>query len=163
MLAMTTAAATEQSLGTFGRATPEQLAELDVPPIPFTLLGYQVAADKDGNHPEVEFTFHVKPEMEFGPVFAALSQANIDGSVPIHVGVQFLADAVIAEDNERLMKTLRDPRYKFYAETIGEMVEALSERYGLRPTAPRSVRRAGSRRSGASRTTAAKRSGRVTR
>lgn len=136
------------SLGTFGEVDDDQLAELDDPPIPFTLVGYQVKAEKDGTHPSTPFVFHVKPTQSFGPLFHTLVQADAKGNIPTAAAVQFIGDALIADDRDEFHRTLRDPDFEFFAEALGQMAEALAERYGMRPTQPRAARRSTRPRNG---------------
>jgi hypothetical protein len=167
-----------ESLGTFGEVeTDEELADLDLEPIPFTLVGYEVKRSKldtDGfrlddqdaeefdreGHAKREYTFHVRPTQSFGPTFNVLQQADAKGVIPMTAAVQFIGDALVADDREEWFKTIRDPEVEFQAALLGTIAEALSERYGLRPSAPRSERRGGPRRS--SPTSTAESSGRAT-
>jgi hypothetical protein len=136
------------SLGTFGEASDEELEELDAPPIPFTLVGYERKADPKGKHARREFEFHVLPTQSFGPLFNMLQHTDSRGNIPINAAVQFIGDALTGEDRDRWSQTLRDPDIEFRGEALGEMAQALAERYGLRPSAPRRERRATSRRVG---------------
>jgi hypothetical protein len=138
-----------ESLGTFGRAeSEEELAELDLPPIPFTIIGYAVEADEDGKHAETAFEFHVRPTQSFGPLFNALQQTDSRGNIPMPAAVRYIGSALIAAERDRWQQTLDDPLYEFRAEALGEMAQALAERYGLRPTQSRRARRATQRRTG---------------
>ena len=145
-----------ESLGTFGEVSDEaELEELDLPPIPFTLVGYTRARldedgepDPDGQHRRVENEFHVIPTHSFGPTFNALQETDSKGRIPVSAAVKFVADCLVAEDRERFHETLRDPGVNYKAEMLGDIAERLAERYGLRPTQSRSERRSGPRPAG---------------
>jgi hypothetical protein len=185
------------SLGTFGAANDEEIAEFEKPPIPFTLVAYEriveylddepvdaELVDEDNDpivseddldrplqlpstdverktgpivrHEPREFTFHVYPEVEFGPLFRSLSHADADGTIPVPIAIQFLANAIVPEDRKEFDRVIVEYRVK--ASMIQELAQALAERYGMnRPTPPRSVRRNGQRHHG--RTTEAVRLG----
>jgi hypothetical protein len=138
-----------ESLGTFGEVEDEQeLDELGAPPIPFTLVGYETKKGPDGKHKRREFTFSVRPTAGFGPLFNVLHHVDDNGKIPEQVAARFLYAALIADDQPRFTKTLDDPSVEFRAELLGEFAMRLGERYGLRPTQPRSARRSGPRRTG---------------
>ncbi|MDE1904839.1 MAG: hypothetical protein KGH75_00120 [Rhodospirillales bacterium] len=156
----------QDSLGRFGVVddVEEDLAELDAETIPFTLVGYtrkrlndDGEPDENGVRREREFEFSVNPDMEFGPLFNALFQTDAKGEISVQAAVQFIGDALVADDVGRWFATIRDPEIHFEAELIQDLAEQLAVRYGLRPSAPRSERRGGPRRSGT--TPTARRSG----
>jgi hypothetical protein len=138
-----------QSLGVFGARTDEELEELDAPPIPFEIVGYERKPDEDGVHAEAKFEFHVRPTLAFGPYFAALQQADINGNLPTPLAVKFIGQCVIEEEREDWLKTLDDPELEFHTDMLAPLAQALMARYGQdTPTGPRSVRRATQRKTG---------------
>ena len=154
----------QETLGTFGYveddAELEALdAELEAEPIPFNIVGYAKRKGPDGTRETREFAFRLMPQIEFGPLFTALQQTDSKGNMTVSAGVQFIGDALIEEDRERWHQTLRDPAWHFRAEMLAGLAESLGERYSLRPSAPRSARRSGPRRSGT--TSTAERGGRA--
>ena len=60
--------------------------------------------------------------------------------------MRFLKEAVIPDERERWVKTLDEPDISFAASMLAELGEWLGERYMNRPLVPRSVRRAGAKR-----------------
>lgn len=156
-----------ESLGTFGVAKPKDLEVLDKPPIPFTIVGYEYKTsvnpddpDDEKYHAPREFTFHVRPEIEFGPLFGVFLTADSQGKITEQAAARFLADAVIGDEREEFFQTVvRSPDYHFEASLLVELAEALAERYGLVPTPSRSARRSRPRQHG--RTTGVAHSGRV--
>ena len=155
----------QEPLGTFGDVEDEaELDELDIPPIPFTLVGHtrkryiveedgtetlapapELGERPTGEHLRRTHTFHVIPTHSFGPTFNALQETDSKGRIPVTAAVKFVADCLVADDRERFHDTLRDPEVNFKAEMLGDIAEKLAERYGLRPTQSRSERRSGPR------------------
>lgn len=156
-----------ESLGTFGRVERKALAVLDKKPIPFELVGYEYRTsanpedpDDASYHAEKVFTFHVRPDVEFGPLFGVFLRADSRGRIDEKAAAQFIGDCVVGEEREDFFQTIvRSPDYHFDAQLLVELAEALAERYGMVPTQSRSARRSRPRRHG--RTTAAEHSGRV--
>ena len=131
-----------ESLGEFGAVDDDELATLDRPPIPFTLIGYQIAPEPDGTHPEHRFEFHVRPAMAFGPWFKTILQSDARGQISDVAAIKLIGSAITPEDRDRFMETLDRPDLEFFASAIGEIAKAIVGRYtkGL-PTMPRSARR----------------------
>lgn len=167
MVASTTMTA---SLGTFGRSVERSdLAEHVQPPVPFDITGYlrrvvnehtlkdgQLDPDWDMSEAEQIFTFHIRPIMEFGPIFDLLLCTDIDGKVKIESGVKFVANCLVEGEADKFTRTINDPSLIFLAGPLAEVAEAIVEYYGYRPSLSRSERRPGPRRTG--RTTEAARS-----
>jgi hypothetical protein len=156
-------------LGTFGEASDDDLAAFLAPPIPFTLVCYERILLDDIEDAEVddeppdnlpaalvseagvrlerrEFTFHIFPEVQFGPLFRSLSKADADGHIPVPVAIQFLAAAIVHEEREAFERAIVE--YVVMPTMIQHLSEAIAERYGMRPIPPRSARRSGPRHNG---------------
>jgi hypothetical protein len=142
-----------ESLGTFGLARhPGDLAALSKPPIPFQIAGYTIEPDDQGEHAEHLFTFHVRPDQEFGPLFRLLVRSDNQGDVPVPEAMKFIASCLVPHEKNLFIDTLSRDDMHFRAEAVQEIAQALTKRYTGRPTLPRSARRAGARHNG--RTTA---------
>ena len=145
---------TEPSLGTFGLVDDpsKDIPVIDQPGIPFTIVGYRrvkaTSGKWKGKHEPVEFEFHLRPGDNFGAVFRAVVSADGGGAIAIATACRFIRDGLIGEDRERFAEVLAHPDIEFSDDMLAEVTIAMAERYGLRPSTPRSDNAGGSRPGG---------------
>lgn len=137
---------------TFGEVEhPEELEVEKVPEIPFTLVGYKVEEDPEGNvhaGERVEFEFKARGTSPQGSTMRLLANADAQGNADARSLAKWIHQCLVADDRDRWWDTLDDDSVHFESDGLAALSRKLMEHYGERPTRSRSERRAGARRAG---------------
>lgn len=150
-------ATTKPEAWEFGRLEPEDLPDFE--PIEFTLFGYDRKTKEEHG-----FVFHAKSTQPFGSTLDIALESDDKGDIPGNVAVKYLYDCLEEDDRAEWDEVVHRGPLHFDADALAQMAQKLIEFYNggdeaVRPSGPRSARRAGSRRAGG--TTTVEHSGRT--